>query len=209
MATNHNPYPNQPYPLGALEYELSKVDFRELKKVDKRAMLDYGESELMYDIPRILGGGLMANLGHARGGSALILAQSILKHGLEGSVISVDTFSENGRQHGNAMKLIELRGLSNLIDLRKGKTSVVGEELLREGYEFKFVFIDADHSYEHVLEDLELWTQMLVPGGFVAFHDTNQEFSHRVLEDRVLNNPMWRERTELHVCRIRVFEKVR
>jgi predicted O-methyltransferase YrrM len=209
MATKRNPYPNQPYPLGVLEYKLSKVDFRELKKVDKRAMLDYGESELMYDIPRILGGGLMANLGHARGGSALILAQSILKHGLEGSVISVDTFKGRVRPYERAMELIKLRGLHDLIDLRNGTTSVVGEELLREGYEFKFVFIDANHSYEHVLEDLELWTQMLVPGGFVAFHDTNQEFSHRVLEDRVLNNPIWRERTELHVCRIRVFEKTR
>jgi predicted O-methyltransferase YrrM len=34
------------------------------------------------------------------------------------------------------------------------------------------VFIDADHSYEAVRQDLLTWAQKLAPGGVLAFHDS-------------------------------------
>ena len=34
-----------------------------------------------------------------------------------------------------------------------------------------FVFIDGDHSYASVKQDIELWTTKIASGGVVAFHD--------------------------------------
>jgi hypothetical protein len=34
-----------------------------------------------------------------------------------------------------------------------------------------FVYIDGDHTYEHVLQDLRLWYAKLKPGGILAGHD--------------------------------------
>lgn len=41
---------------------------------------------------------------------------------------------------------------------------------LREEW-FDLVFIDADHSYEAVWEDIECALPLIVPGGIIAFHD--------------------------------------
>lgn len=39
------------------------------------------------------------------------------------------------------------------------------------------VYIDADHSYEAVKKDIRAWLPKLVPGGFMAFHDyENQNY---------------------------------
>lgn len=35
----------------------------------------------------------------------------------------------------------------------------------------RFVYVDADHSYEGVKRDIEAWHMKLVPGGIMAFHD--------------------------------------
>lgn len=40
-----------------------------------------------------------------------------------------------------------------------------------ENQTLDFVFIDADHSYEGVKQDIEDWTPKIVPGGFVIGHD--------------------------------------
>ena len=37
----------------------------------------------------------------------------------------------------------------------------------------QLVFIDSSHQYKHTLEELELWYSLVVPGGFIALHDTS------------------------------------
>ncbi len=37
----------------------------------------------------------------------------------------------------------------------------------------RMVFIDGNHDYEHVREDIGLWEPLLMPGGVLAFHDFN------------------------------------
>jgi predicted O-methyltransferase YrrM len=34
-----------------------------------------------------------------------------------------------------------------------------------------FVYIDANHDYSHVLEDIEAWAKIVKPGGIVSGHD--------------------------------------
>ncbi len=37
--------------------------------------------------------------------------------------------------------------------------------------QYDLIFVDAQHTYEGVKEDIELWTPKLRPGGIWAFHD--------------------------------------
>ncbi|MEQ9409404.1 MAG: class I SAM-dependent methyltransferase [Fuerstiella sp.] len=39
------------------------------------------------------------------------------------------------------------------------------------GRKFDFLFIDGDHEYDGVLEDLIQWYPLVKPGGLIAFHD--------------------------------------
>lgn len=38
-----------------------------------------------------------------------------------------------------------------------------------------FVFIDADHSYRHCLQDIQLWVPKVCKGGLIAGHDYGNE----------------------------------
>lgn len=201
-----NPYPNRPHPVGKLEYPL-KDDIGSIKGI---AMLEFGEEELLYDIPRLIGGGNIANLGHARGGSAILLARGLKDRDLDGHVTSVDVFKAPHRQQLDAVikVLVETDALDR-VTIRHGRTDDVGEQLFNEGRFFSFVFIDADHSYDGVKNDFLLWSQMVEIGGWIGFHDTNQEFSRKVLDEELIGNANWKEHEDLHVNRIRIFEKLR
>jgi len=37
--------------------------------------------------------------------------------------------------------------------------------------ELDFVFIDGDHDYEHVLQDIEIWSKKIKKGGLIIGHD--------------------------------------
>lgn len=39
-----------------------------------------------------------------------------------------------------------------------------------------FAFIDAEHSYQHVLNDIDAWSKVVIPGGVLAGHDYTSEF---------------------------------
>lgn len=52
--------------------------------------------------------------------------------------------------------------------IRKTSMEVVDEFLDNS---LDFVFIDGNHDYEHVKEDIEEWTRKVKPGGIVCGHD--------------------------------------
>jgi cephalosporin hydroxylase len=47
---------------------------------------------------------------------------------------------------------------------------------LTNGRTVDFLFIDADHSYDSVKRDFELWSPLVRPGGIVAFHDVKPDY---------------------------------
>ncbi len=60
-----------------------------------------------------------------------------------------------------------------------------------------FVFIDAQHDYESVRDDIELWTPKVKPGGLLSGHDYCQKFPgvikavNEVQKPRVGDNSVW------------------
>jgi cephalosporin hydroxylase len=53
----------------------------------------------------------------------------------------------------------------------QGDTCVRNSRRILAGRQFDFLFIDGDHEYHGVLEDLIQWYPLVRPGGLIAFHD--------------------------------------
>lgn len=57
---------------------------------------------------------------------------------------------------------------TNIIEFKK-KSNILAKEL--NGYEFDMIYIDADHSYESVKNDISVWFNKVKPGGIICGHD--------------------------------------
>lgn len=63
----------------------------------------------------------------------------------------------------------------------------------RKALSIGFLFIDADHSYEAVKADYDAWSPWVVPGGWIALHDSRRLSGSR--EDKF--NRGWQGPTQL------------
>lgn len=81
---------------------------------------------------------------------------------LRGQVpILYDIYNENKKQNGVSDIIIDLKGMSwEMAD--KFEDGAVD-----------FVFIDADHSYESVVKDINAWLPKIKKGGMISGHDYN------------------------------------
>jgi MMP 1-O-methyltransferase len=53
------------------------------------------------------------------------------------------------------------------------------------------LFIDANHEYESVRADFEIWSPRLVPNGVIAFHDADHDGPRAVIEEFIEKRPGW------------------
>lgn len=51
-----------------------------------------------------------------------------------------------------------------------------------------FLWIDGDHSYDAVKKDIEDWVDLVMPGGFLAFHDTHPDHAGHGGPRRAIND---------------------
>ncbi len=160
------------------------------------------EHHYFYRTALRLGKGNYANLGVYRGHSINSLAHGIASHG--GMVYGVDFFDTEESGAFNIEKMTEVFesvNLSKFITLCKGDTKDWAGKLSH--LRFKFIFIDADHSYAGCLSDFKLWSPLLEPEGEIAFHDVDINSIHAVIADELSD---W----ELvdHVYRIKSFKRI-
>ncbi len=114
---------------------------------------------------------LVIETGIAHGGS-LILSASILELiGGEGEVLGIDI---DIRDHNRAE--IEGHSLSKRITMIQGSSTekaVVGQvRALAEKKQCVLVMLDSNHTHEHVLGELELYSQMVTRGSYLIVFDT-------------------------------------
>lgn len=190
------------WPIGTQTYNNPSKECIWNKLSKHEVMLSLPEQMFIQDIPRLLKNGNYANLGHSKGGSAILLASGIREYNIDGQVYSIDLHWKKGSE-----ALLHNLQLRNKIIKCEGSTDEFAD--IFSSILFNFVFIDADHCYEAVVRDFNNWSKMVKVLGLVAFHDTNQDFSHKAIEDTVIKNNDWVELKNLHIHRIRTFEKIK
>ncbi len=119
-------------------------------------------------------------LGTWKGHSICYLANEINKYrksNMNIEIYSVDTFkptvTSSMHQEGNLESIcfgnIKILGMEPYLKILK-KSSHEAALQFEDGY-FDFVFIDADHVYERVKEDIDDWLPKVKKGGILAGHD--------------------------------------
>lgn len=171
---NVNPYPNRILPVGKFEYPCAF-------KVNRvAAALEYGEKEIMYEVPRLVGKpGIYCNLGELYGGSSILMALSIKNMGLDAKVYTVDMDKDCLAQAKN--NYIR-HGVEDLIVQHEGTTDAWSGMFKNRNEQFQFVFIDADHSFKNTYNDILNYRPLVVSGGLLGFHDTNQDGVNEAIE---------------------------
>jgi predicted O-methyltransferase YrrM len=56
-------------------------------------------------------------------------------------------------------------------NIKKIKMTSVDGSKLYEDYSIDFIYIDADHTYESVIQDIESWQSKVKKGGYLGGHD--------------------------------------
>ena len=130
---------------------------------------------------------LAIEIGTWKGQSAATLGTYLKKLGHPHHLFCVDTFmgSPGEGEHDqmidmvNGVPFIKLQFMHNMKSLGLSEfvspvalTSADAFKLFRKkGVSFDYVYIDADHSYESVRNDIAMWWQLTNPGGILLGHD--------------------------------------
>jgi hypothetical protein len=109
----------------------------------------------------------MVELGSYAGQSTSIFSKYFKR------VIAIDPW-ENQDEYTHDMELVEkvfdkFVGVQRNVEKRKGYSVEVSETF--EDNSLDFVYIDARHEEEYVLEDIEAWLPKLKKHGFIGGHD--------------------------------------
>lgn len=89
-------------------------------------------------------------------------------------------------------KTINKNNLQDLVKPFKG-TSDILSSVVAEGFKCKLAFIDGDHSYEAVCQDIKNIEPFLVEGGWICFDDAFSTYDgvNRAITDLIINNPRY------------------
>jgi cephalosporin hydroxylase len=114
---------------------------------------------------------LIVETGIARGGSLVFFASMLELTGTSGRVVGVDI---DIRSHNRAA--IEAHALARSITMLEG--SSIDDAIVRDiramarGVQSTLVVLDSNHTHEHVLRELELYSPLVRKGGYVIVMDT-------------------------------------
>lgn len=114
---------------------------------------------------------VIVETGIAHGGSLILYASLLQMLGEDGRVLGIDI---DIREHNR--KAIESHPMGRHIDLLEG--SSVGDDIIRqvrayvENKQRVFVVLDSNHTHDHVLRELELYSPLVTPGCYIVVFDT-------------------------------------
>lgn len=150
-------------------------------KYPEKAMLSSSEAHYIYDTAKRLGSGNCANLGVWRGFSTAAMAFGLRESNSTGIVYAVDHFLHPEPYPERMIMHLQNLGLDKYVKVCTGKTAEWGRKL--EHIRFKFIFVDAGHAYDVVMEDIALWSPLLEDEGIIAFHDIHHNDVRRAIDD--------------------------
>tara|TARA_Y100000385_G_scaffold244389_1_gene262437 strand:+ start:541 stop:1248 length:708 start_codon:yes stop_codon:yes gene_type:complete len=142
---------------------------------DSSTPIKDNEAEFIYDFIKSNGIKKTLETGFAYAKSAShIIASTNEKH------IAIDPFQNNYQRLG--VKNIERLNLDKLLDFREDYSHNVLPELIKEGENFEFIFIDGDHKFDGEFVDFYYADLLLEKGGFILLHDTWMRSTRLVME---------------------------
>ena len=74
--------------------------------------------------------------------------------------------------------------MSDYPNIKKIKLTSVEASRLYENHSVDFIYIDADHTYHAVLEDIDSWVSKVKNGGYLGGHDIYIDDVRRAVEER-------------------------
>lgn len=118
---------------------------------------------------------LILETGIARGGSLIFSASMLELIGGEGRVVGVDV---DIRPHNRVE--IECHPLARRITMIEGSSTsaAVADRVMTEaqGAERVLLLLDSNHTHDHVLRELELYSPLVAAGSYIVVYDTVIEF---------------------------------
>ena len=128
---------------------------------------------------------LIIETGTCFGGSALYLRDICHIMNLYNHIISIDISHENLSEKARSVSGIQW-----------WEGSSVSDEILVElkahiaAYESKrvMVILDSDHSKEHVIKELELYSPLVTKGSIIIVEDTNTDGPYQAIKEWLPNN---------------------
>jgi len=177
--------------------------------------LSENEAIALYDIAdRLPDNSNIVEIGSWQGKSSVVLGMAIRRK--KGSLLyCIDPFDATGDDFSKkeydekCLKLdsgleqifdmnIERCGLPRCVRRIKGTSMQVAS-----GWDkpVDMAFIDGDHSYEGILNDVYSWSRFIKPGGFIVLHDVIRQNTqpglsgpYRVVRELLLEDPGWRKK---------------
>ena len=95
-------------------------------------------------------------------------------------------------------KNVAAAGLQNTVHAFKGNSLLFAQTAPKD-LRASLVYIDAEHSYEAVRDDIERLTPFLLPGGFICFDDafTSYEGVDRAITEHVIHSGLFHSPRQL------------
>ena len=160
----------KPAPWGLVRQQLNAMkDSGQLYQLAER---EFGILQVPFEIKSLLdyvaetNPGIIGEIGLKHGGNSFMFLRKLE---------NAELFLGMDLVLNNISKLRYYRRPSQVIHTLEGNSqlpAVVNKaERILNGRKFDFLFIDGDHEYNGVLEDLIQWYPLVRPGGLIAFHD--------------------------------------
>jgi len=115
-------------------------------------------------------GDIAVEVGCHRGRSSTAMATAIRDSGKDITLYCIDSFLWEETHHDTFMKNMEG------FDIRVIKSESVEAAKLFRNESIKFLFLDADHSYEAVKKDIDAWLPKIKIGGIFSGHDYTKDY---------------------------------
>ena len=137
-----------------------------------------GRGKFLGDLVRRFKPQATIEIGMGWGLSTLHLMEAMFENGgtFQPHVI-MDPFQESTFHNGARRALREV-GAEPFVDFHQEASEVFLPQLIREGRQFDFAFIDGDHRFDGTFVDLVLMHKLLKPGGVMALDDTELDAVH-------------------------------
>ncbi len=158
----------------------------ELKYLEKETQKIHGwttlkeRSFLFYTAKSLRGSGVIVEIGSWKGKSTIWLARGS-KAGANIKVYAIDPFTGSSEHQKPGVKVWTFDQFKHNInearvdDIICPTISTSKNAAKDWNKPIEFLFIDAAHEYEFVLEDFLIWSPHLIEGGTIAFHDTTPD----------------------------------